>query len=140
MADVNAMLFVAKGSERAANACPNSLPSVLICDENREICKTIARIINGLGYHAVAATDGNAALKLIGVQEPDLIILDENMPGLKAIDFLDAGLGHFLSRRTLLIAHRTAKRPRWLPTLCKPMEIGSFTRDISRLLCDTDIS
>ena len=138
MAQANAMLFVPKGSDRGANVRPRSQRSVLICDTNREMCKTIARIINGLGYNAVAATDGNAALKLIGIGDPDLIIVEENMSGVKAIDFLDAGLGHLLPRRALLIAHRTANRPRWLPTLSVPMEIGSFTRDVSKLLCDSD--
>ncbi|MEM7612737.1 MAG: response regulator [Pseudomonadota bacterium] len=130
------MLFVPQRTRLTADQS-NKHRHVLICDPNREMCKTIARIVNNLGYQAVAATDGSAALRLCERQKPDLILVDENMPGAKAMDFLDAGLGHLLTRRALMIERRTAHRPRWLPTVEKPMEVSGMTRQLSRLLCDS---
>ncbi len=136
MATNGAMLFVPKGTHRTGKSRLKHR-HVLICDENREMCKTIALIVNSLGYQAVAATDGSTAIRLGEMQAPDLIIISENMPAAKAIDFLDAGLGHLLTRRVLLIDHRTANRPRWLPTISTPLEINSFKKQLSKLICDS---
>lgn len=130
------MLFVPKGTHDATIGGV-SHRHVLICDENRDMCKTIALVVNSLGYQAVAATDGSTAIRLGEMQTPDLIIIAENMPSARAIDFLDAGLGHLLTRRVLLIDHRSGNRPRWLPTITKPMEINSFKKQLSRLICDS---
>lgn len=137
MATKGAMLFVPRGTSGDGDH-ETQHRYVLICDQNREMCKTIARIVNILGFQAVAATEGRTALRLAKRQLPDLILLAENMPAARAIDFLDAGLGSLLTRRVLLVDRRTAHRPRWLPTLSKPMEINDFKEQLSRLICDAD--
>ena len=130
------MLFVPTGTA-GRDGGAGTHRHVLICDRNRDLCRTIARVVNSLGYQAVAATDGGTAIRLSEQQTPDLLLIGENMPAVRAIDFLDAGLGHLLTRRVLLINRRTAARPRWLPVLTTPLEVGEFTRGLSRLLCDT---
>ena len=136
MAGAKATLFLPRGG-RSPRKAGRTQKSVLICDQNRELCKTMARIINTLGYHAVAATDGGTAFRLLDVQMPDLIIIGEDMPGMRASDFIDFGHGTALKRRALLIEKRTAHQPRWLPTLSKPMEVTEFASSVSRLLCDS---
>lgn len=135
MAKAKAMFFTPHGG-RAPQKADGAQKSVLICDQNRELCKTMARIINTLGYHAVAATDGGTALRLLDVQSPDLIIIGEDMPGMRASDFIDGGHGAALKRRALLVGKRSGRRQRWLPTLSKPMEVTEFASSVSRLLCD----
>ena len=127
------MLFVPQGTRHVGKSQPRQW-SVLICDPSRPLCRTIAQVVNGLGVQAVAATDGSAAIRLGAMHAPDLIIHAENMPGLRAMDFLDAGLGHLLNRRALLVDRRAQGLPRWLPVLQKPLEISRFQQDVLYLL------
>ncbi|MEM8547023.1 MAG: response regulator [Pseudomonadota bacterium] len=133
MATTGAMLFVPKGRSHGTGD-PYKHRYVLICDPNRDLCKTIARLVNNLGVQAVAATDGSAAIRVSVRRAPDLILHAENMPGMRASDFVNAGLAHLLDRRALLIDHATARRARWLPTVTKPLEVSGFTKTLCQLL------
>ncbi len=133
MTTSGAMLFVPRRT-RPTEDGKTQHRHVLICDPDRRVCKTLARIVNSLGQQAVAATDGSAAVRLCELQQPDLIIIAENMPGMRATDFLDAGLASLLTRRVMTVPRRTSNRKRWLPTLSMPSEIGELQRQLSRLL------
>ncbi|MEL7022495.1 MAG: hypothetical protein AAGL69_02040 [Pseudomonadota bacterium] len=90
--------------------------------------------MNGLGVQAVAATDGGAAIRLGAMHAPDLILHAENMAGLRAMDFLDAGLGHLLNRRVLLVDRRTRGLPRWLPVIKTPLDVERCQKELVGLL------
>lgn len=139
LATTGAMLFVPQGT-RHAGTPQTRQRSVLICDPSRALCRTIAQIVNGLGVQAVAATDGSAAIRLGAMHAPDLVLHAENMPGLRAMDFLDAGLGHLLNRRALLVDRRARGLPRWLPVIKTPLEISRCQREIVELLHSMDQS
>lgn len=128
-----AMLFVPKGG-KTGRGDGRKHRYVLICHPSRKMCRTIARIVNNLGVQAVAATDGSAAIRLSLRRQPDLVLFEENMPGMRAMDFLDAGLSGLLNKRAMMIPRTTAQRPRWLPTVVTPLEIGRFGRDLNALL------
>lgn len=127
------MLFVPQGTRQTGSPQIRQR-SVLICDPSRGLCRTIAQIVNGLGVQAVAATDGGAAIRLGAMHAPDLILHAENMPGLRAMDFLDAGLGHLLNRRVLLIDRRSRGLPRWLPVIKTPLDVERCQQEIVGLL------
>ncbi|MEM9171373.1 MAG: response regulator [Pseudomonadota bacterium] len=139
MQTTGAMLFVPKGQNRGEGR--NEMHRyVLICDKNREVCKTIARIVNTLGVQAVAATDGSAAIRISARRTPDLVLYEENMPGMRASDFVNAGLSHLLHRRALLVERKRAQRARWLPTMSKPLEVRRFSQQLTALLENTGSS
>ncbi len=54
---------------------------VLIADDDRDLLDLIAFTLSQAGYLAVKATDGTTALALFASEEPDLLVLDINMPG-----------------------------------------------------------
>ncbi|MEM7450279.1 MAG: hypothetical protein AAGA41_05805 [Pseudomonadota bacterium] len=82
----------------------------------------LSQFVTNLGHQAVAATDGGAALRLGGRHDPDLVIIRENMPGMRATDFIDAGLERLLARRILIVERRTAKQRGRLPTIEFPTD------------------
>ena len=78
--------------------------------------------------------DGGTAVRLCETREPDLILVAENMPGLRAADFLDAGLSGLLNRRVMMIPRRTAAQPRWLPTLSLPADVERLKHQLGNFL------
>lgn len=55
---------------------------ILICDDDREIAAAIAVYLNHEGYETLLAHDGKEALKTIGENEIQLVIMDVMMPEL----------------------------------------------------------
>ncbi len=58
----------------------SSLCSVVVADDNCDAADTLVQILSGLGYRAVAVYDGQEAVNACAVLEPDLAILDVQMP------------------------------------------------------------
>lgn len=58
----------------------NSIPTVLIADDEPEIRNVLQRFLIRQGYEPILAKDGKEALGKCRVQKPDVILLDINMP------------------------------------------------------------
>jgi DNA-binding response OmpR family regulator len=54
---------------------------ILIVDDDQNICDYLSDILTEAGYATVTAGDGDAAMKAIEKENPDLITLDIEMPG-----------------------------------------------------------
>ena len=54
---------------------------ILIVDDDLNICDYLSDILSEAGYATVTAGDGDAAIKAIEKENPDLITLDIEMPG-----------------------------------------------------------
>lgn len=59
---------------------------VLVVDDERTICATIAKYLNKIGYIAMAVTSGLEALAAMEEFRPDVIVIDYKMPGLNGLD------------------------------------------------------
>lgn len=59
---------------------PNSVPTILIADDDRELVSALSRRIMHLGYRVTIAHDALSALVLIKRDRPDMAILDIHMP------------------------------------------------------------
>ena len=55
---------------------------VLIVDDDRDICRMLAELIEREGFKAIMANDGEPALKSISDASPDLMLLDMRMPNM----------------------------------------------------------
>lgn len=55
---------------------------ILVVDDDSGVRATIRHALEDLGYPVVEAADGAAALRLIEVERPNLVILDYVMPGM----------------------------------------------------------
>jgi DNA-binding response OmpR family regulator len=60
---------------------------VLVIDDDTSIRQVIAYALSDEGYQVDEASDGEAALDLVGRQHPDIILLDMKMPGMDGWQF-----------------------------------------------------
>jgi CheY-like chemotaxis protein len=56
--------------------------TVLIVDDEASFLHIVRLVLERAGYTVLAASNGAEALEMAGQQQPDLIILDDMMPGL----------------------------------------------------------
>jgi DNA-binding response OmpR family regulator len=68
-------------------AVPSPLPRILVVEDEQDIAELIKLTLERGGAMAVSlAPSGDTALKAIGQLEPDLVILDLNLPGLSGLE------------------------------------------------------
>ena len=72
-----------------------SLDKILIVDDEPEICEVLKHYLTDVGYAISIASDGSAALGMLGGKNYSAVLLDINMPGVNGITVLkyiqDAG-------------------------------------------------
>ena len=61
----------------------------MVVDDEQTIRTLLKRILESEGYEVILAADGNSALAMLEKREPDLVILDINMPGLNGFQVLE---------------------------------------------------
>jgi CheY-like chemotaxis protein len=75
----------------AADLAPaNALRAqILVVDDDRAFCETIAKCLAQRGYDVVCADGGETAAEAIAERKPDLIVTDVMMPGMDGIDLIN---------------------------------------------------
>jgi len=61
------------------------MATVLVVEDEHELATLVKRQLEGEGYHALLAHDGQTALLLAAQAQPDLVILDWMLPGLDGL-------------------------------------------------------
>lgn len=61
---------------------------ILIVDDDKGICELLSSLVEREGFRALAAGDGEIALKMIRSEDPDLLLLDIIMPGMDGMEVL----------------------------------------------------
>lgn len=56
---------------------------VLVVDDNEEVADSLAFLLDCYGHRAIVAHDGETALSLVCCRAFELVLLDENLPGIK---------------------------------------------------------
>jgi CheY-like chemotaxis protein len=64
--------------------------TVLIVDDNADICRVMARLVRASGHDAQVASGGQEALDYLASNVPDMMILDVMMPRVDGLDVLRA--------------------------------------------------
>lgn len=62
------------------------MKTVLIVDDDESMRKIVSRRVASWGYNVLTAADGAEAIRLVGSQHPDLVLLDIMMPGLDGLE------------------------------------------------------
>lgn len=65
---------------------PGNVKKILIADDEPDILEIIRYNLESEGYQVISAKNGNEALDLVRIHQPDLIILDIMMPGKNGIE------------------------------------------------------
>ena len=68
---------------------------ILICEDNQLASKAMSVVLERAGYDTRIASDGNAALEILGRSEFDLVIIDIHLPyhsGLELVSYLRSDL------------------------------------------------
>lgn len=82
-------------------------PRVLIVDDELTIADTLVEILNGEGYEAMAAANGDSALAYAQSFLPDIVISDVVMPGINGVE-LGIRIRHDLPKcRVILFSGQT---------------------------------
>jgi two-component system nitrogen regulation response regulator NtrX len=63
-------------------------PSILIVDDEPSILQSLGGLLSDEGFDVLTASNGYEALKVIGLESPDLVLLDIWMPGIDGIETL----------------------------------------------------
>lgn len=61
------------------------MPTILVCDDDKQIVEAINIYLTGEGFNVIKAYDGYEALELLERNEVNLMIVDVMMPGLDGI-------------------------------------------------------
>jgi DNA-binding response OmpR family regulator len=62
--------------------------TVLIVDDNEDICRVLARLVRASGHAADVAHGGQEAVEYLADHRPDMVILDIMMPRVDGLDVL----------------------------------------------------
>jgi two-component system cell cycle response regulator DivK len=60
--------------------------TILVVDDNRVNLKLATVLLEKAGYTVLAATDGEAGVRLAGEHGPDLVLMDIQMPGIDGFE------------------------------------------------------
>ena len=64
-----------------------SQPSVLVVDDDPRALKLMSIVLGKAGYRVTTASDGNAGLKCLAIERPDVVLVDLLMPGIDGFEF-----------------------------------------------------
>jgi len=78
-------------TRRRAHKVPKTVRStILVVDDETEICDLVSYNLSREGYKVVAENDGQAGLERVFASPPDLLVLDLLLPKLSGLEVLDA--------------------------------------------------
>ena len=111
--------------------------TVLVVDDEALVRDVLARMIEDLGYAAVTAPDGEAALELVGRQRVDAVLVDLTMPRMSGTQVIAALRRDHPDLPVVLCSgyDRDARGPiRADAYLPKPFRIEALERTLAELL------
>jgi CheY-like chemotaxis protein len=68
---------------------PDSVPGILIVDDETDLCAILATALRRRGYRAAAVADGAQALRCLQTMPIHLVISDVSMPGVDGLELLN---------------------------------------------------
>ncbi|MEW5914236.1 MAG: sigma-54 dependent transcriptional regulator [Thermodesulfobacteriota bacterium] len=63
-------------------------PLILIVDDDDLVCEMLSHIIHREGFTSLTASTGEAALKKVASEKPDLMLVDFKMPGMNGMEVM----------------------------------------------------
>ena len=66
-----------------------SIPKILVVDDESDAVDLVAFNLKNAGFDVISAADGESAIAKAKSQLPDLVILDQNMPGMDGLQTME---------------------------------------------------
>jgi CheY-like chemotaxis protein len=82
----------------------NSLPQIVAVDDDQQVLQYVKKTLESNGYSVRATTSARQALAMVDEGQPDLLILDLNMPQIDGFDVLRTQRDRFPGLRVLVIS------------------------------------
>ena len=111
---------------------------ILVVDDDQSIRDFLREALEFEGWHVVEATDGNAALELVGSAEPCVILLDMRMPRMNGWEFAAAYRARHDLRAPIVVMTAAQDAAAWArevqadATLPKPFDLDAVYAVIRR--------
>ncbi len=64
------------------------MKTILVIDDQMSVCQLLQDFLQVQGFRVITATDGQGGLHIAGQENPDLILLDIQMPDMDGYEFL----------------------------------------------------
>jgi CheY-like chemotaxis protein len=125
------------------------MPKILLVEDNEMNRDMLSRRLQRKGYEVVLAEDGEQALALAPLEEPDLILMDVSLPAMDGWQVTRLLKSHESTRHVPVIAltaHAlSSDRDRAFEVGCddydtKPVEFGRLSEKIENLLVEKRVS
>jgi DNA-binding response OmpR family regulator len=126
----------------------DDMPTILIADDDRALVEALAVRFRSEGYHVVPAYDAYQAVQAARVEQPDLLLIDVNMPagnGLSTLDRIER-LDHAPDCRLIFLTGEHSKRVRIgaaahgaFAVVYKPFETSVLVDTVFRALQSTRV-
>lgn len=122
---------------------PAKSPCVLVVDDEEAICVLLKMHLEGLGFRVELAQNGESALEVLQEFNIDLVITDQDMPGMKGTDlFKRACLAQpYLQDRFLFISGNLAYAQAGFPgrMIQKPFSLDLLGNAVHELIAGKTI-
>jgi two-component system OmpR family response regulator len=114
-------------------------PRVLVVEDDDDLRTLIGAALAAAGYAAVEAADGEAALAACAERDPDVVVLDLNMPRLGGEAFAEAyrrgpGRAKIIVLSGAVSAGEISGRMQAAMFLSKPFELERLLGAVTRVL------
>ena len=94
---------------------------LLIVEDEKELCDTIAKSLYDAGYEVDTSYNGSEALEYVLTEEYDLIVLDLNLPGIDGMDILRELRRENEETKVLILSARSQIAAKWKGWMQEPM-------------------
>ena len=127
----------------ATEVVQGSGEKVLIVDDETEILETLVLLAERLGYRASSAESGKAGIDKYKSWQPDVVLLDRNMPGMDGLKCAQSILEHDPEARIVLISGYDERGPSGIDDktkalikcyLTKPINMEEVSQAIRKVL------
>ncbi|MGD2124917.1 MAG: PAS domain S-box protein [Desulfobacteraceae bacterium] len=103
---------------------------ILIVDDEVEFCKVMSELLEGFGYHAAYVTSGKDGLKKYKTWQPDVLLVDRNMPEMDGISYMEQIMKHDPKAKVVIISGYDEDGPSGIDEEKRKLITGYLTKPI----------
>lgn len=114
-------------------------PTVLIVEDEKRLRELLHDVLPDMGCEPVAARTAEEALKLVEQHEPQIALLDLNLPGMPGLELLEHLRGQFPRVQAIIMtgfgdleAAKTAIRLEAVDFITKPFHLNDIERALDK--------